>query len=177
MKLLYVGRLVKLKGVDSLITEFSNICNNHDLILDIVGDGPEKEQLVREVEKLNLSNKVFFHGFKTDITSYLSDADLFIYPSYSEIFGISIVEAMAFKCVCIASNVGGIPEIIKNGINGFLNISNTSDELREKMYEAIALCANWNARNSMMENARITAESFTIEKTIGDLEAMYQELK
>lgn len=167
---------MNLKGVDQLITAFSRICSNYHTVLDIVGDGVERSYLEEMVCKSNISNKVNFHGYQKDATPYFEKADIFVYPSKTEIFGISIVEAMAFKCICIANNVGGIPEIIINKENGFLNMSNTVEELIKKMKEAIFICNDATLKYEMMAKAYITAKKFSINRTIDSLERLFESV-
>lgn len=176
LNILYSGRLVSLKGVDTLIEAFSGIDKTYDVVLHIVGDGPEKANIIEQVKKLDLEDKIVIHGFKTDVTPFLESADIFVYPSKTEIFGISLVEAMAFRCICVANNVGGIPEIIKDNINGLLNKSNTVTELKDRIEKAISICKDPLLRNTMMENARNTSEKFVIENTISDIESACEEL-
>lgn len=175
IRLLYVGRLVELKGVDVLIDILPKVIKKHDIYVDIVGDGRCRINLENKVKSFGIEDKVCFHGFKSDVTPFLSKADIFIYPSKTEIFGISIVEAMAYKCICVANNVGGIPEIINDGLNGFLNKSNTPNGLEKSINKAIEIVHS-DTRRRMMNSARKTAENFTIHKTINKLEKTYKEL-
>lgn len=175
IRLLYVGRLVELKGVNTLIDILPDIMKQKNVFMDIVGDGPCRSDLESKVKSFGINDKVSFHGFMNDVTPFLSSADIFIYPSKTEIFGISLVEAMAYKCVCVANNVGGIPEIINDGENGFLNKSNTREGLEESVLKAIEVIQS-KERNLMMNTARTTAEGFTIDKTVRELEKVYKAL-
>ena len=172
----YVGRLVELKGVEDLIDVLPRLIKEYNCFLDIVGDGKIRAKLEEKVRKFDLNKRVVFHGFKDDVTEYLKNADIFIYPSKTEIFGISLVEAMSYKCICVANNVGGIPEIIKNKINGFLNFDNSVDGLYLTMCEAIDAYKNEAYRERIMTEARMTACRFTISKTIEDLENIYLDV-
>ena len=174
--LYYVGRLVKIKGVDLLIYAFSCLSDKYDIDLTIIGDGSEQKELKRLVKDSNLENKVVFDGFLQDVIPCLKKADLFIYPSRTEIFGISLVEAMAFGNICIANAVGGIPEIIKNGVNGFLNDTNDVKGLTEAIKKGIALLADEEKAKELICNAKMTAETFCVDNTIQNLNNIYAEL-
>lgn len=167
--LLYVGRLVELKGVDDLITAFYKISSQYDLILNIVGDGKQRFYLEEMVKKYGIDNKVKFWGFKQNVTPFLEDADVFVYPSKTEIFGISLVEAMAYQCICVANNIGGIPEIISNEKNGLLNLSNTTEGLTVKIEQAIRICSDPIRKEKMRESAQKTAAQFCVSNTISEL--------
>lgn len=177
IRLLYIGRLVELKGVNDLLDILPSLLSLYNIQLDIVGDGKCRVEYEQHVEKLGIQKNVFFHGFRTDVASFFKRADIFVYPSKNEIFGISLVEAMAFKCVCVGNNVGGIPEIIKDGINGILNNDNTSKGLYNSIIRAIDIVNNEGARIEMINNARKTAEKFSIVKTVTNLEVLYKKVK
>ena len=176
IKLLYVGRLVELKGVNVLVDVLPEIISHQDVYMDIVGDGKSRNELENKVATLGIQDRVTFHGFKDNVTPYLKDADIFVYPSKTEIFGISLVEAMAFKCICVANNVGGIPEIIHDGKNGFLNKDNSAEGLKKALIKAIDSTLDISLRDKIMNAARKTAEDFSISKTISNLEDIYQSV-
>lgn len=176
VRILYAGRLVALKGVDDLIEVLPKIIAHIDVCVEIVGDGNCREELEKKVSELGLKDCITFHGFKNDITPYLAKTDVFVYPSRTEIFGLSIVEAMAFKCVCVANNVGGIPEILVNNVNGYLNVSNTIEGLEEAIFKAVDSVKDGRIRDCIVQEARKTAERFSISNTIKNLEEIYSTL-
>lgn len=176
MRLIYAGRLVPLKGVDQLLRAFSTLSKSYNIILDIIGDGTQKECLETMVQEMKIFDKVTFYGFQEDVSNYLEKSDIFIYPSKTEIFGISLVEAMAAKCICVANNVGGIPEIIINNVNGFLNINNSDEELIQKIQQALKICEDEKQRQEMMTQAFSTAEKFSIKKSVYKLEKLFKKI-
>lgn len=122
------------KAVDVLLRAFKQLSQVYkDLELWLVGDGPlrgELEQLARELE---LSNKVKFWGFRNreEIRNFIHQCNVFVLPSRAEPFGIVIIEALACRKPVVATTVGGIPEIIQNGINGILVQSDSPGALFE----------------------------------------------
>lgn len=174
IRILYVGRLVPLKCVDNLILAFSKLSKKNNIVLQIVGEGSERKKLEQMVKDLDIEELVCFYGFQEDVTPFLQEGDIFVYPSRTEIFGISIVEAMAFGNICVASNVGGIPEIVKDDKNGYLNFTNSTDGLIEAIEKAVIAYNNKEKRKKMCEYARKTASTFSIEKTIANLEKICQ---
>ena len=135
---LFVGRLAEKKGVPYLIEAMEEI----DAVLAIVGDGPLKEELEQQGRKINeLSgwNKVRFLGSKTheELKAVYASADIFVCPSITaadgdqEGLGLVILEAMASGLPVIATNSGGIPQIIKNNINGLLCEEKNAVSLRK----------------------------------------------
>lgn len=118
VRILYIGRLIKAKGVEDLISVFKKI-NRKDLILDIIGEGNYKNKLVEQAKN---DQRIKFWGEKdySEIKKILSQGDIFVNPSYTEGMPTSVLEAGAMGLACIATDVGGTNEIIENNKNGFL---------------------------------------------------------
>lgn len=111
------GRLTEQKGYKYLIEAVDKIKDKKFKLL-IIGDGELREELEKQIEELNIKNKVDLLGFKNNINDYLDIADIFVLPSLWEQFPISILEAMSKKLPIIASRVNGVPEEI--GDSGIL---------------------------------------------------------
>jgi glycosyltransferase involved in cell wall biosynthesis len=109
------------KGLSYLIEAASLIPHVKDRVrFDIVGDGSCRMELEELVRKKELEDCIQFLGFRADIQTLMKDFDLFVLPSLSEGLSSAIMEAMASSLPVIASNVGGIPELVQNGDNGLL---------------------------------------------------------
>ncbi len=174
VNLLYVGRLVSVKGVRLLLESMAGIVKRHDVFLKIVGDGPQRSELEEFAAEKGLSDVVSFEGSKTEVINYFKESDIFIYPSvWQEVFGISIVEAMSMGNICIANRVGGIPEIINDGVNGFLTDEATSKGIERALEKAIAALHD---DEHIAKEARKTAQSFSIDKTVAELQKVYSNL-
>jgi len=168
---IYVGSLTKRKGVEYLLHALKHL----DIRCYIVGDGPERNNLENLSEKLSLSNVEFMGAVPLGkISELLSKAQFFILPSIREGMPLSILEAMASGCPVIATNISGIPEIVRNGYNGFLVEPGNVKQLREKiniLHNDHDLCINMgkNARNFIKERFswRKTAEKLVeVYKTV-----------
>lgn len=129
---IFVGNLKQIKNVYTLIDVIKQVSETQKMILLIIGDGPEKEGLIRKVEYLNMGN-VIFHGSvsHTEMPKYLSASDLLILPSQSEGLPLCIQEAMACGTPVIANDVGGVSWLLQNGENGII----TKDE--SEIYSAL----------------------------------------
>jgi len=124
-------RLVTVKNLFFLIKVFNKFVNaekNPNVFLWIIGDGPLSNQLKTFTYQLDIFDQVIFLGHQSDVFPFLKEADVFILPSSSEGFSISLVEAMLCKLVVVSTNVGGPSEIVSSGINGFL--FNPTDEFQ-----------------------------------------------
>lgn len=134
--ILFVGVLSPVKNVRILIEAFSKIEKEFpNFKLTIVGKGPERKNLESKVKSLNLEDKVEFKGRLSleETKNVMKKCYCFVLPSLSEGLGRVLMEAMALKKPIIASNVGGIPELIKDNENGFLFKKGNLEELVRKL--------------------------------------------
>lgn len=175
IELLYVGRITKMKGVHLLISAMSKISKQFNNIrLRIVGDGAYINECRALVHNLKLTNYVLFEGQQTDITRYLESSNLFICPSIcQEAFGITIIEAMSFGLICLATPVGGIPEIIKDSQNGFLTEGSAEADIEKGLLNTIGYYLD--KKDSLLEEeAKKTAARFSIDRTVENLEHLFK---
>ncbi|MCK0130236.1 glycosyltransferase [Flavobacteriaceae bacterium F08102] len=134
--LLFVGRLVKQKSVDTLLKAvkiLKELGYENCIHLLVVGDGSQKEALVSTAVALNIMKMVSFEGETTDVQAYYAQADIFVLPSRWEGFGMVILEAFLAKLPVVASNLEGPSELINNGINGFLFEPLNENHLAKKL--------------------------------------------
>ncbi len=139
----FVGRLSSQKGVTDVLAAVRKIKSEgvHDIHFNIAGDGPQKKQLQKYVRDNQLSDIVSFLGWvqPKDLPSLLKKSDVFIGPSvidsdgWMEAFGLVFVEAAAAGLPVIATNVGGIKDIVDDNITGFLVDQKSPDQLADKI--------------------------------------------
>jgi len=148
----YTGRLRPEKGHQYLLEAIFEIKDQYtNIVLLLIGDGVLRSDLEALTRQLNIENKVRFLGDRKDIPELLSATDIYVHPSVVEGFGISIIEAMAAGLPVIATNVGGIPEIITNGENGIL----VPPENPQALAEAISdLIEHPDKRKALAENGK-----------------------
>lgn len=119
--IIYTGRLAEFKGVHYLISALSQLKKiRNDWVCWIAGVGPQQEELQEQCKTLELEHDVFFLGSRDDIPSLLSLSDILVLPTLIENQPLSVIEAQIAGKAIIASDVGGIPEIIKHGRTGVL---------------------------------------------------------
>lgn len=151
---LFVGNLIKRKNVDSLL-EAKKIANS-DYYLVVVGDGPLFKKLRKKVEDENIHD-VIFTGSRDDVENIIPSCDVLVLPSYSESFGLVLIEALACGKPVIGSNVGGITEIITDDVGLLVNPNKISS-----IASAIDNVINdEELRNSLSSNARERATDFS----------------
>ena len=159
--ILFVGNIIKRKNVDLLLEAKKQMNTKANLV--VVGDGPLLEQLKTKAEKEyfdgNLDN-VYFTGSRTDVEDIIPSCDLLVLPSFTESFGLVLIEALACGKPVIGSNVGGIKEIITEDV-GLLIDPNDSTDLANAIDRILT-------DNDLMEkfksNARNRAKDFAETK-------------
>ncbi|MEM3385516.1 MAG: glycosyltransferase family 4 protein [Nitrososphaeria archaeon] len=173
---LYVGRLSWEKGVDVLLHAIKLTSNELPRIkLHIVGDGPLIGYLRQLVDKLDIRNNVKFWSYikhRNVVNMYIS-ADICVVPSLFESFGLTVLESMAAGKPLIASAVGGIVDIVRNGENGLLVRPNNPQALSKAI---LKISFDGNLRIKLIKNALNTALKYSWDKIAEKYVALYENL-
>lgn len=167
----YIGRLSPEKGCDLIIPTIHKLRNSIPSVrFVIVGDGILREDLEREVSRLNLKDKVIFAGFRSDIPGILTCLDTLVLPSYRETFSLTSLQAMGSGIPVIASDAGGNPEQVINNFNGFLFETGSIDSFVgriNQMYES-------KKRSEMGYNGRMLVEKYlNTNRMVDEIEYIY----
>ncbi len=175
--ILYVGRLAEEKGVEYLISAMPQILKKAPSAkLTIIGDGENRSNLEDLVKVLRLNKSIKFLGWvKNDqLEKYYKKTQIVVIPSICpEIFSLVGLEAMSVGRPVIASRVGGIPEWLEDGKNGYLVEKANKDQIADA---AIRILSNNSLFEKISINARKTAEKFTLEKYVGEVESAYKSI-
>ena len=167
--LLYFGRLSEEKGVSVLIEALAKTEEN----LKIAGEGPEEKRLKDLSSRLGLTARIEFLGFKTgaDLENLIINAKAIIIPSiWFENMPLNMLESLARQKIVIASNIGGIPEIIKNNENGFLFTPGDADDLTEKIK-----LLNEVDTNLISRKAKETVKDLNAQAHVQEIIKIYQQ--
>lgn len=162
-RLLYVGNLISGKGIHFLLHAFLRIIRKYpESTLSIVGKGPQEFELKKLTVKLGLSSYVRFLGHikHDELPAIMHQADLFVFPSLSEGTPRAVLEAMAMELPIVATRVGGIPEMIVDGVTGVLVQPASITDLAEAIIWALshpewAEKAGRLARQHVLQNYRL----------------------
>lgn len=164
--LISVGRLVPWKGFNVLIDIMPEFLKeNPNFVLCVIGEGPEDEVLKFKVESLKLEGKVFLKGkmSKNELFCALKNAGIFVLNTSYEGFSHQLLEVMDAGIPIVTTNIGGNPEIIKNGENGILVTPNDKQALIKNI---LAVYKDEDLKKALVENAKKTLEKFNYEKMI-----------
>jgi len=166
---LYAGRVSPEKGVDVLIEAWSRWRSPPEATLAILGEGPDK----RRLEAL-AARRVLWLGTVPNVEDHLRAADVLVLPSRGEALSNSLLEAMASGLACIATHVGGTPEVLDNGKRGLLVASEDPDALKQAINE---LFHNPSLRKQLGQAAKKAVdEHFNTEGWVQSYIQLYEEL-
>lgn len=172
-----VGHSVEVKGWDIALRAFALIVEsapNAKLLL--VGKHTSTSfhaKLIQLIKDNNLTKNVTFLGSRRDIASILKASDIFIFPSRSEGVGAAVIESRASGLPSIGTNTGGIPEVIEDGINGFLFERDNHEQLAERM---VQLISDPKLRDKFSHAALQGLDKYTIETYVDNVFLIYQDL-
>jgi len=166
-KIVCVARLVRSKGHRVLLAAIAQIVTQFpEVRCHLLGDGPERRTLEGIATELGISGRVVFEGAvpQERVTQEVATAAVAVLPSLDEAFGLVVVEAMSLETPVVASRVGGIVEIVRDGVDGFLVNPGDAGELAKALSR---LLRDENLRKRLGRNARIRfEEEFELSKRI-----------
>lgn len=159
------------KGQGTLIEAARQLMRTHpDLHFVLVGDGKDEKEFRRAAEGLD---NVEFIGFVDNVEAYMAAFDVFVYPSLREGLGSSLLDAMAFGLPIVASNVGGIPEIVEHRVNGLLIPPGSAHDLAEALKR---VASDVDLRDRMRRENRKKVAEFCVERMTSAYESIYRSI-
>ena len=170
----HVSNFRPVKRIDLVMAVFDRIRRAVPAHLLLVGDGPELAVAYRTSRELGITPLVHAVGAQEEVVPLLSVSDVFLLPSAQESFGLAALEAMACEVPVVASRVGGLPEVIEDGVSGFLHEPDADDEMAAS---AIALLTDGALHEQMSRAAcRRVRGDFCVERVVPMYEAFYREI-
>jgi N-acetyl-alpha-D-glucosaminyl L-malate synthase BshA len=171
---MHVSNFRPVKRLQDVIEVFARIKREVDARLVLVGDGPERPRALKRAADLGLRDDVLFLGRHGSVEEILSCADLFLLPSESESFGLAALEAMACGAPVVASQAGGLPEVVADGVTGYLLPVGAVDEMAEA---GVRVLSDEALAKQLSEAARaLTVERFSAEAIVPRYEALYDRV-
>ncbi len=171
---IHVSNFRPVKRAEAVIDIFDRIRQRVPSRLLLVGDGPDLDKAGRRARELGLSDVVEQLGEQEEVVPLLSVADLFLLPSEQESFGLAALEAMACQVPVVASRVGGLPEVVDDGVTGFLH---HPDDIDGMAASGVALLAD-PARHLAVAEAALAAvqQRFCANAIVPRYEALYKRI-
>lgn len=171
---IHVSNFRKVKRVQDIVKSFELIRKEMPAKLLLVGDGPEKHPVMEYVKGTSFERDVLFLGKQENLSELYAISDLMLLLSQKESFGLVLLEAMACEVPCIGTNVGGIPEVIMHGENGFLVELGDIEKVAEY---GVQLLQDPALHKQMVETSLMFIEErFSSKKIVEQYEAMYERV-
>jgi N-acetyl-alpha-D-glucosaminyl L-malate synthase BshA len=170
----HVSNFRPVKRIDAVIEIFDRIRREVPARLLLVGDGPDLALAYRMARELGITSMVHGVGAQEEVVPLLSISDVFLLPSSQESFGLAALEAMACEVPVVASRVGGLPEVIEDGVSGFLHPPDAIDDMARS---AITLLKDEAMRERVGGAAcRRVREHFCVDRVVPMYEACYRSI-
>ena len=171
-----VSRLEHIKGMDLVVPAFAEVRKRFpDVRLLVVGDGSLRGSMEQQAQELGCADAVTWAGRQPQesLPQYYGEMDIVLMPSRSEGFGLTAIEAMACGCVVVASDVGGLPEVVCDGVCGLLHRSEDVWDMAEKI---CSLIASFELYRSLQKNALQHVQKFSFMRYAELIHNLYGKL-
>jgi len=173
--LMHASNFRPVKNIPVVIRVFSEVRKQVPCKLVMIGDGPEKPAAEQQARELGVERDVLFLGNQDCMEELLPLADVFLLPSSSESFGLVALEAMSAEVPVVASNIGGLPEVVEHGVTGFLH---DPEDVRGSVDSVLRLLRNEKLRREMGRRARrIAGERFDVDDMVDRYIQVYDSLR
>jgi N-acetyl-alpha-D-glucosaminyl L-malate synthase BshA len=171
----HISNFRPVKRIEDLVSALSIVTKKApDVRLVLVGNGPERHKIERLVDDLDLRKNVQFTGYRSDIPHLLGGSDVVVLCSETESAPLTLLEGMSCGLPVIATEIGGIPEIVDDGVNGYLVPLKQPEIIAERILE---LNADLGLRKRLGEAARETVlERYTIDKIVMQYTEFFEEI-
>lgn len=172
--IIHVSNFRPVKRVPDVLAIFDRIQREVPSRLLLVGDGPERAEAAAEADRLGLEERVIFLGKQDTVAELLACSDLFLLPSTSESFGLAALEAMASGTPVIATDVGGLPEVVEDGVSGYLAPLGDVETMAEKAIELLRDRARWLQMSAA--SRAVATERYSAARIVPVYERFYETM-
>ncbi|MGZ4397473.1 MAG: glycosyltransferase family 4 protein [Gaiellaceae bacterium] len=171
----WVGRMAAVKRIDDVLVAFQKLCERGvDACLCLVGDGPNRDDVERRAQALGIARRTLFLGYQEQIASLYAAFDAMILPSASEGTPVSAIEALAAGRPVVATRVGGVPDVVRDGIDGFLVELGDTDAMAERL-ASLAADRDLGDRMGAAGRARVVPR-YAVARLVDDVDRLYRSL-
>jgi glycosyltransferase involved in cell wall biosynthesis len=171
----WIGRMTAVKRTDDVLLAVRALRDRGvDAVLCMVGDGPDRAAVERRAHELGIVRDSLFLGYQDEVASYYAAFDALILPSANEGTPVSAIEALAGGRPVVATRVGGVPDVVRDGIDGYLVEPGDVDAMAARLAD---LAADPPLRHRMGEAGRASVhERYSVDRLLDDVDRLYREL-
>lgn len=171
----WVGRMTGVKRTDDVLLAVRRLRDRGvDAALCMVGDGPDRDAVERRAHELGIVRDSFFLGYQDDVAPFYAAFDALILPSANEGTPVSAIEALAGGRPVVATRVGGVPDVVRDGVDGFLVDPGDVEAMAERL---AALAADRDLRARMGRAGRAEVhERYSVDRLLDDMDQLYRRL-
>ena len=171
----WVGRMTAVKRTEDLLRTLRRLVDlGVDAKLCLVGDGPDRETLEQKAHELDVVRRCLFVGYQEEVGRFYDAFDVMLLPSANEGTPVSVIEALAAGRPAVATNVGGVPDVVRDGVDGFLTEVGDVDAMARRLAE---LAADPEQRAAMGAAGRERVlDRYAVTRLVDDIDRLYRAL-
>jgi glycosyltransferase involved in cell wall biosynthesis len=171
----WIGRMTAIKNTEDVLSAFKQLRDSGvEATLCMVGDGPDRPQLERRAHELGIMRDTLFLGYQQDVAPLYAAFDALVLPSSNEGTPVSVIESLAARTPVVATRVGGVPDVVREGEDGFLVEIGDTNGLADRLAQ---LAENPDLRERMGAAARDRVlPRYAVERLVDDVDRFYRAL-
>ncbi|HVA31191.1 MAG TPA: glycosyltransferase family 4 protein [Gaiellaceae bacterium] len=171
----WVGRMTSVKRTDLVVRVFRALVDRGvDAQLLLIGDGPDRDALEQLAHDVGVIKRCLFLGYQEDVARFYDAMDVLLLPSVNEGTPVSVIEALAAQRPAVATRVGGTPDVVRDGIDGFLVDSADPGELADRLAD-LARDPSRRAEMGAAGRTRVL-ERYSVSRLVDDVDKLYRSL-
>jgi glycosyltransferase involved in cell wall biosynthesis len=171
----WIGRMTPVKRTDDVLIAFKRLRDSGiDAVLCMVGDGPDRVLLEQRARELGVTRDMVFLGYQEDVAPFYAAFDALVLPSGNEGTPVTVIEALAAELPVVATRVGGVPDVVMDGEDGFLVEAGATDDLAERLGR-LARDPELRARMGKKGRERVLPR-YAVERLVDDVDELYRSL-
>jgi glycosyltransferase involved in cell wall biosynthesis len=171
----WIGRMTAVKRTDDILLAFKRLVEaDFDACLCLVGDGPDREETEQLAHDIGIVGRCLFLGYQDDVAPYYAAIDALLLPSVNEGTPVSVIESLAAERPAVATRVGGVPDVVRDGVDGYLVDVGDAETLGARLAE---LAQDPAKRDEMgREGRKRVLERYAVSRLVDDIDHLYREL-
>ena len=171
----WIGRMTAVKRTDDVLIAFKSLRDSGvDAVLCMVGDGPDRLPLEQRAHELGVARDTVFLGYQEDVAPFYAAFDVLVLPSGNEGTPVTVIEALAAERPVVATRVGGVPDVVRDGEDGFLVEAGATDDLADRLGR-LARDPALRARMGKKGRERVLPR-YAVERLVDDVDELYRSL-